>query len=91
MNGQNAQQHRTIPRHPRMRQYDREERKHILGYELNMDMLANTTPIPIVSIDDFCEYIGVCHSPCSRKEAQSCSDYPIIYEEWRKIHKPNGR
>ena len=86
MNGQNAQQHRTIPRHNRI-PYDRAEHRRVMQYELSLVELTNTKPIPIGSIDEFCEYIGICHSACTRGEAQSCSDYPLIYEEWKKAQQ----
>jgi len=85
MNGIRATKNRTIPRHNNIRPYDRANRREVLRYELSINLLADAPNIPIGSIGDLCDYIAVCHSYCTRQEAQSCSEFPIIYEEQKKL------
>ena len=87
MNGTNATQHRTVQRHTKMHPYDRADRRNVLRYELSIDQLANVGFTPIGTAEDPCDYIGVCHSYCTRIDAQSCSNYPAIYEQWKQIQQ----
>lgn len=84
MNETTTTQNRTIPRHP----YDRAKD---LNGGLSLDMLAYTLPIGVGSVDDFCEYIIVCHDSCNRRVAQSCSNYTPLYELWLEIQQDKQR